>query len=128
MNIFLDLRDFLEMKLEIRLKLLLKCGPVPELNSKLKKTQFQLYEKCRLLNVGTFRAKKFQLQAPKALLGLFPVRNLSKKLLVDLISKLIDESEKSVKVENRQTDKRIIIKMKDEVQQWSLKSPVSFKG
>ena len=75
--------------------------------------------------MGTFRTKKFQQQAPKALLGLLPVRNLQQKtivskILADQISKVIDvidETEKSVKVENRQTDKRTV-----ERYEWQMRS------
>ena len=76
-----------------------------------------------LINVGAFTTKKFQLQAPKALLGLLPVRNLQQKtivskILADLISKVIDESEKigeSWKQTDRQKNSRKIW-MAEEVQ------------
>ena len=57
--------------------------------------------KCRLLNVGALRTKKFQIHAPKALLGVLPVKNLCtaktivSKIQADLISKVINESETS---------------------------------
>ena len=46
-----------------------------------------------------FRTKKFQLQAPKAFLGLLCLRNILQKtivgkILADLISKVIDKLEK----------------------------------